>query len=329
MRRSRGRPLYHQAGQPPRTQPGVGAAQSSLVAPWRSIERFRRSTAKLIRPKVPEVVQTHETTGGALGEKDFRALADGAPMLIRVSGPDMGGTWFNQSWLAFVGRTLAEERGRSWLEDIHPADRERCLAVQTAASAAREPFSLEYRLHRHDGAWRLVADRSAPRFDSGGGFAGYASFCLDLTDPRLIAEGNRTASKELLDLKTALDEHAIVAITDARGKITFVNDRFCAISRYSRAELIGRDHRIISSFASYGRRSRAAASGMGRFATARRMERFTGSTPRLSRFSTRRGNPGSTLPSAPISPSASGPRRRCARAKSSSRNRFNSAPSAC
>ncbi len=57
----------------------------------------------------------------------------------------------------------------------------------------------------------------------------------------------RKSVQELRDVRQAIDEHAIVAITDQRGIITYVNDRFTEISKYSREELVGQDHRIINS----------------------------------------------------------------------------------
>ncbi|MBX5436428.1 MAG: PAS domain S-box protein [Alicyclobacillaceae bacterium] len=62
-----------------------------------------------------------------------------------------------------------------------------------------------------------------------------------------ILQNIEVSMKQLADINKALDETLIVAVTDRRGVITFVNQKFCEISKYSRDELLGQTHRIINS----------------------------------------------------------------------------------
>jgi PAS domain S-box-containing protein len=68
-----------------------------------------------------------------------------------------------------------------------------------------------------------------------------------MNDDPACRQALERAQQEFQNIRHALDESAIVAITDRRGVITYVNDMFCAISQYSREELIGQTHRLIKS----------------------------------------------------------------------------------
>jgi PAS domain S-box-containing protein len=77
--------------------------------------------------------------------------------------------------------------------------------------------------------------------------SGLTIFYKDVTESKKAEQKLSQTRKEVADYKFALDEASIVSLTDQKGIIQYVNNNFCNISKYSREELIGRDHRIINS----------------------------------------------------------------------------------
>src|SRR6516165_8721295 len=88
----------------------------------------------------------------------FCEVMDAAPVMIWVSGTDKGCVWFNRPWLTFTGCSLAQEMGNGWSAGVHRDDFERCIEVYTSHFDARKDFRMQYRLRRHDGAYRWIDD---------------------------------------------------------------------------------------------------------------------------------------------------------------------------
>ena len=112
----------------------------------------------------------------------FADVAHSSPALVWLADTTKGCIWFNDPWLAFTGRTMEQELGNGWAEGVHPDDFDRCLKIYTGSFDQKKPFSMEYRLRRHDGDYRLILDEGRPRFKPDGSFAGYIGSCLDITE---------------------------------------------------------------------------------------------------------------------------------------------------
>lgn len=116
----------------------------------------------------------------------YRALVEHSPVMIWRAGLDAKCNYFNDTWLAFTGRTLQQELGDGWTEGVHPEDAPRCMQVFQSSFARREAFEMEYRLRRRDGVHRYIFDRGVPFEDEQGRFAGYIGSCVDVHERREV-----------------------------------------------------------------------------------------------------------------------------------------------
>lgn len=135
---------------------------------------------------------------------EYATIVEQAPILIWRADTSAACDFFNDRWLEFTGRTLAQELGDGWAEGVHPDDLGRCVETYRAAFRDRRIFEMEYRLRRHDGAWRWVFDRGVPFRDARGEFSGYIGSCVDVTErveaQRILAERTERELRELREL---------------------------------------------------------------------------------------------------------------------------------
>ncbi|HSE33419.1 MAG TPA: sigma-54-dependent Fis family transcriptional regulator [Pyrinomonadaceae bacterium] len=143
-------------------------------------------------------------------EERFRNMADATPIMIWMSGLDKGCSYCNQQWLDFTGRTMEEELGTGWTENVHPEDYIRCLDTYSKSFDLRTPFEMEYRLRRKDGEYRWIYDKGTPCFSSPDHvFLGYIGSCLDITQRKDSEVILRKAHEDLNRMKNQLEAENI------------------------------------------------------------------------------------------------------------------------
>jgi PAS domain S-box-containing protein len=170
------------------------------IASHGSVELYERGKPVLVRG-VSRDVTKRKIAEEELRESEerFRTVANAAPVMIWMSGPDKLCTFFNKGWLDFTGRSPEQELGNGWAEGVHREDIDRCHDVYQNSFNARESFTMEYRLRRSDGEYRWLLDSGTPRFASDGAFLGYIGSCIDITE-RKAAEEEARRRREQVEL---------------------------------------------------------------------------------------------------------------------------------
>jgi PAS domain S-box-containing protein len=130
-------------------------------------------------------------------------------------------------------------------EDTRQAVPDPVSAVLTTAQA--RSLSGHTALVARNGRETPVADSASPIRDPDGAVVGVVVVFRDVTAERAAAQRSAKLLKDLNDIRSALDAHSMVSITDSEGRITSANDRFTSTFGYSREELTGRDHSLIRS----------------------------------------------------------------------------------
>lgn len=158
-------------------------------------------------------------------------------------------TYLNPAWERVLGYKKEEMMNRLYSEfqpsEVHERDKEAYGAFNQTGKTTRLGYETIYLTK--DNERKYLDFYPSAIFDTNGVLIGSHGTAIDLTDKRNLDLKLEETYFELGQRQFAIDQHAIVAITNINGDIIYTNRRFCEISKYSREELMGQNHRLINS----------------------------------------------------------------------------------
>ncbi|MCC3160786.1 PAS domain-containing protein [Hymenobacter sp. 15J16-1T3B] len=156
----------------------------------------------------------------AESQERARFTLEALPIMVWTTSPDGELEYFNQRWLQYTGKTLAQLQGFAWADDIHPDDRARILDIWRQHLQSGQEVQLEYRLRRHDGHYRWIMAQGVPRRNADGHISMWVGGAYDIHEQKQMVQELLEANEQ----QAALSDQAYQAYQLAESqRETFYN----------------------------------------------------------------------------------------------------------
>jgi PAS domain S-box-containing protein len=133
-------------------------------------------------------------------EKRFRRLAESAPVKMWMSMDGIYRNYFNERWIATTGRDIDSEKGKGWLDHVHPDDLDRLLTTIKTAVEQKTRYEVEYRLKTSNNYYIHLLERGQPRSTDPGESHGYIGSAINITSVKKAENERLEFNKRVLKM---------------------------------------------------------------------------------------------------------------------------------
>ena len=202
----------------------------------KQFEEALRASQEQLNDQIVAKGQVEETLRAR--EEHYKALTAATAQLVWTTNYAGELIEVAPSWMTFTGQSADDAKGRGWLQALHPEDRERAEETLKQALETRSPYKTEYRLRRHDGAYRVLAVRGAPVGEYDGAVYEWIGTAIDITEEKQGEELRRASEKKYRQIVENAPEG--IWIIDPDNRTTFANPKLAQMLGWSEEEMPGK-----------------------------------------------------------------------------------------
>lgn len=168
-------------------------------------------------------------------EEFAQIISNVSPVTLWMTNAQGETTYFNQTWLDWIGGTMQENLGSAWLSAVLPEDRENAKEKFHSAFASKKIFTADFRITRRNGEVRWCSTHGSPYYNKDGSFGGFAGSLTDITE-RKTAEEKLKSQNVVINTITNNTQHALFLMDD-RQFCTYMNPAAEAMTGFKLQEV--------------------------------------------------------------------------------------------